>query len=92
MSADPAKRPDQVTASFAYHYCKLVMSHFGMFSWEQRCVRVCIMYICVVCACVCMSACLCSTLWGTIITLSHSNISNLSFIASCVQILHLDLT
>ena len=49
MSFNVAERPDHVTASFAYHYCKLIMSHFGMFSWEQRCVcvRVC------VCVCVC---------------------------------------
>ena len=75
VSGDPAKRPDQVNASFAYHYCKLVMSHFGMFSWEQRCVCVCVcarvyvcmyvcnvymcVYVCVYLVCV-VSACVCA--------------------------------
>jgi len=50
MSCDVARRPDQVTASFAYHYCKIFMSHFGIFSWEQRCV---VLLVCVVCVVYC---------------------------------------
>ena len=59
MSCDVAKRPDQVAASFAFHYCKLVMSHLGMFSWEQRCVcvRACVR----ACVCVCVCVCVCTS-------------------------------
>jgi len=48
MSCNVAERPGHVTASFAYHFCKLILSHLGMFSWEQRYVcsvnvRVCVL-------------------------------------------------
>ena len=74
ITCEEARRPDQLTASFAYHYCKLVMSHLGMFSWEQRSVmlllcvclsvRLCLhawvcVYLCV-CVCVCVCMCMCA--------------------------------
>ena len=70
MSCDLAKRPDQLTASFAYHYCKLVMSHLGMFSWEQRCAHPCVcVYVCdssSIYLCMCMHIVHCITLYNAL--------------------------